>query len=286
MPSFDDFSIWDDVIHPFFLWIGVCLSSFGPFIVVASIGAYLIFSAAAEQMKKFQSEMSRVPGTQFYQPDRTAEQSQQVRDLLEKVKQHNDRLIAQRQQQVEAADSVDTPPMASPETTSDEELVKFEKMLQEARASQFDPNAAAEQIKPEDQYRNMLSGILRLAAPLVIVGGIALLWGFFYLPAACAVAGYSRSFLATINPLVGLDTIKRLGADYVKILLMSFLIIVGSGVVTLFLAVILSPLDLPRMGNIPAKAVGSFFTFYFSVVFSCVIGFALFKNADRLKLYR
>src|SRR5262249_43745968 len=34
MPSFDDFSLWDDVIHPFFLWIGVILSSFGPFLAV------------------------------------------------------------------------------------------------------------------------------------------------------------------------------------------------------------------------------------------------------------
>ena len=34
MPSFDDFSIWDDVIQPFFLSIGVYISSFGPVIAV------------------------------------------------------------------------------------------------------------------------------------------------------------------------------------------------------------------------------------------------------------
>ena len=92
--------------------------------------------------------------------------------------------------------------------------------------------------------------------------------------------------MATINPMVGLDTIKRLGFDYVKILLMGFCILIASGVIGGFLSVLFSPLDLPKMGNLPAKAIGSLFTFYFSVVFSCVLGFALFKAADRLKLYR
>ena len=36
-----------------------------------------------------------------------------------------------------------------------------------------------------------------------------LLWAFFYFPAACAVAGYTRNFGSTLNPRVGIDTIKR-----------------------------------------------------------------------------
>jgi hypothetical protein len=46
MPSFDDFSIWDDVVHPFFLMIGVYLSSFGPFIAVMLVAVLFMFSAA------------------------------------------------------------------------------------------------------------------------------------------------------------------------------------------------------------------------------------------------
>ena len=276
MPSFDNFSIWDDVIHPFLLSIGVYLSSFAPLILTTIVGVYLIFSAASDQVKKFDSEMARVPGTEFYKPDRTMEQSQQVKDLLEKVKQHNQRRI---EQQTRAANGDET-------AITEDDPAEFQKMLDETRAAQIESVAGKNSTAQEQQYAQMLSGILRLAAPLVVIGAIALLWGLFYFPAACAVAGYSRSFMATINPMVGLDTIKRLGFDYVKILLMGFCILIASGVIGGFLSVLFSPLDLPKMGNLPAKAIGSLFTFYFSVVFSCVLGFALFKAADRLKLYR
>jgi hypothetical protein len=46
----------------------------------------------------------------------------------------------------------------------------------------------------------------------------------------------------------------------------------------------LSAFDMPGVGNLPAKFIGSLFGFYFSVVFSCVLGFAIFKNAHKLDL--
>lgn len=136
------------------------------------------------------------------------------------------------------------------------------------------------------EFTQMVMGILKLAAPIVVTGAITLLWGLLYFPAACAVAGYTRSFFATLNPLVGLDTIKRLGSDYAKILLMSLALLIFFLIIGVFLEIIFSPFDLPGLGNLPVKAVGSLFVFYFSVVFSCVLGFALFKAGDRLKLYR
>ena len=275
MPSFGDFSLWEDVVHPFFLSIGVYISSFGPFLLVAIIGVYLIISSATEQMKKFDSEIASVPGTQYYQPDRTMEQSQEVRDLLDKVKQQNQRRI---EQQTQAADGDGNMLPA-------DDSVELQKLIDETRAAQI-KSIAGKTGPTEQQYSQMLSGMLRLAAPLVIFGAITFLWGLFYFPAACAVAGYSRSFMATINPLVGLDTIKRLGGSYVKILLMGLCILIISGMISVFLSLLFSPLDLPKMGNLPAKAIGSLSTFYFSVVFSCIIGFALYKAADRLKLYR
>jgi len=89
-----------------------------------------------------------------------------------------------------------------------------------------------------------------------------------------------------LNPTVGLDTIRRLGVDYIKILFMGLVI----GSISLFiggvLSIVLSPFDMPSVGNLPATAIGSIFGFYLSIVFSCVIGFALYKAAERLKLYR
>lgn len=292
MPSFEDFSLWDDVVHPFFLSIGAYLSSFGPFLLVAAIGVYLVMSAASEQMKNFNEQLTRVPGTPLYAPDRTAEQSKEVQDVLAKVNEFNQKRIDAYREQVERrAENAESgefsaeDPAYRPEDL-DAEAAEIENMLREARQKQLESLAPGTDSDPQERLRAGVGSILRLAAPLVVIGVITLLWGLFYFPAACAVAGYSRSFLATINPMVGLDTIRRLGSTYLKILLMGFLILLASGFVTFVLQMLLFPFNLPRIGNLAAIAAGSIFTFYFSVVFSCVLGYALFKNADRLSLYR
>lgn len=275
MPSFDDFSTWDDVIHPFFLSIGAYISSFGPFILVMVIGVYLIVNSANTQAKKFQEEISRVPGTEYYAPDRTLEQTQQVKNLIERAKQQNDRRLA-RQEQIERGE---TPAL-------DDRADDIARSFEDGKEGQIQTEPDQPALAKEQQYAQVAGMILRLAAPLVIIGLIAFMWGIFYFPAACAVAGYSRSFMETINPLVGIDTIRRLGFDYVKVLLMCLCIVIASVMIAGILNAILAPLNLPKMGNIPAKVVGSLFGFYFSIVFSCVLGFAMFKAGDRLKLPR
>jgi hypothetical protein len=289
MPSFDDFSIWGDVVHPFLLSIGVYISSFGAFFLVAIIGFYLIFSAASEQMKKFNDELTRVPGTPVYAPDRTAEQSKEVRAILDTIKQQNERRTADQQRAAESVETGGVQPegAVTDSQAADQEKEKLDRLLQEIRTKQLEQ--AAPTTKTQDkkaQYAAVIASIMHLAAPLVVLGMITFLWGAFYYPAACAVAGYTRSFTATINPLVGLDTIRRLGVDYIKILLMAFLLLIVAGVIGFSLELLLSPFDLPRVGNLPASVLGSFVTFYVSVVFSCILGYALFRSADRLKLHR
>ena len=66
------------------------------------------------------------------------------------------------------------------------------------------------------------------------------------------------------------------------------------GVALLFLSLFISGIlgaifaafNLPGLGNLTATALGALFTFYFSVVFSCILGFALYKSADKLELAR
>ena len=118
----------------------------------------------------------------------------------------------------------------------------------------------------------------------LLLAGIFMLWGLIYFPAACIVAGYTTSIRATINPLVGLDTMWNLGLDYVRLLLMAFALVVVGGFAALIVAVILSPFSLPMLGNIPAKFVTSFVGFYLWAVFACAIGYLLFKSRSKLKL--
>lgn len=100
------------------------------------------------------------------------------------------------------------------------------------------------------------------------------------------MAAYTRNIRSVFNPAIGLDTIKRLGFDYVKILLMAFLLWIIAGGIGYALSLVFAPFDLPRLGNIPVIAVSSVVTFYLSIVFSIILGSALYKNSDKFPLFK
>jgi hypothetical protein len=81
-----------------------------------------------------------------------------------------------------------------------------------------------------------------------------------------------------------LDTIKHLSTDYAKILLMSSILLVAFGAVSMICAAVFSVFDLPGLGNLPARALESIVWFYLVIVFACILGFAIFKASDRLQL--
>src|SRR5207302_1965761 len=100
------------------------------------------------------------------------------------------------------------------------------KKLEEAnkRLNQLRPGAGiareAERSKQETSDPNPALSLLRpfmgagiLLAVLLFLG---VAWGIFYYPMALAVAGYTQSVGAVVNPMVGLDTIRRMGATYFK----------------------------------------------------------------------
>jgi hypothetical protein len=292
MPSFEDFELWENVIHPFFLSIGAYISSFGPFFVVLIIGFYFVVSSATSQMDAFQQRVEQIPGTKYYDTKRTLDQSEQVKGVLGEVDQSQEERIDELEDMNAGVYGGEEEPtsrlvetedgrMVDPETLEQEELWAA---AQEGRKQSFESAIGK---SPETQAKEneaMLQGFLNLAAPLVVIGGIFFLWGVFYFPAACAVAGYTRSFTATINPIVGIDTIKRMGGTYVKVLLMGSALMLVSLFVGAIVGAILSPFDLPNFGNLPAKAIGGLLGFYLWVVFSCILGYAIYKKSDALQI--
>jgi hypothetical protein len=279
MPSFDDFAIWDDVVHPFFLSIAAYLVSFGPFFIAMAIGLYLMFSSLGSQRETFESEIERIPGTQYYTGRKTLEQSQDVKKVLTEIAENQNARL----------DDYNNLATGNTNIANDQEAKDQEELwaaAQETRRVQLESAMGKTPETREREFNELVTGLLSVAAPVAVVCAILFIWGAFFFPAACAVAAYTRSFGATINPLVSLDTIKRLGVDYVKILLMGLVLAILSIIVGSVLAAVLSPLDLPGFGNLPAKAIGAFFGFYLSVVFACVIAYALYKNADKLHLHR
>ena len=277
MPEFEDFSIWDDVIHPFFLSIGAYLVSFGPFFAVLIVGFFMITSSVNSQLDSYQRDLEKLPGTHYYAGRETVEQSQDVRKVIGRLDEENDERLAM-QEQIAAGN---TNVYVDEESREQEELWE---MAQQSRAAQIESVVGPSPEKRELEQQAAIQAFLDLSPPIVVIGAIFFLWGAFFFPAACAVAGYTRSFSATINPSVGLDTIKRLGSAYPKILLMAILLVIASAIFTGVFNLLLSPFDMPGFGNLPVTALGALFTFYVSVVFSCVIGYAIFKKADKLGL--
>lgn len=302
MPSYDDFSLWDDVLHPFFLCIGVYISSFGPFLVVFLVGMYLIVSTFTAQANSHQAQLETLPGTPYYTARDTAKQSEDVKKVLGEIDKKNHERVAAHQDYVQRQsdvaegltmpseeDSMDSPPVPYDPADTEKSVMEAQGLIDQMnqhRAKELETVVGKTSETKQREFQQMITGFLALAAPLVVIGFITFVWGAFYFPAACAVAGYTKSFAATLNPIVGLDTIKRLGLSYVKILLMAFMILVATSFIGGVAAVILSPFDLPGLGNLPANAITALFAFYFSVVFSCILGYALFKSSDKLQLLR
>jgi hypothetical protein len=253
MPSFDDFSVWDDVVHPFFLSIGAYIASFGLLIVLV-IG---MFWYTWNQI--------------------TTHQTETINQISKQMKDVRDESVSPAEKDLTTGQS---------QAAQEEDLEELQHLMQEQRKAELESMVGKTPENRQKENQAMITNLLKVGIPFLILSFGALLWGLFYFPAACAVAGYTRSFTATINPLVGLDTIKRMGVDYVKILVMCLLLALMSGIIGGIINLVFAPFDLPGLGNLPAKAIGSLFTFYFSIVFSVLLGYALYKNSSRLNLFR
>jgi hypothetical protein len=134
---------------------------------------------------------------------------------------------------------------------------------------------------PTAELRLFMS-FVQVSLPFVLLLLLSVGWGIFYGPMAMAVAGYTQGIGSVLNPLVGLDTIRRMGLTYFKAFGMVLVIQAVSWILAGIVAVITAPLALPFFGNLPATFINGSLTFYFNLVVACVLGLSLFKCAERL----
>ena len=244
MPDFSEFSFWDDLVVPIFLGIGIMIVSWGP--VIALVLA-LIFGVV--------SHGGLQPAT-IAGGDHASESFTQG-DL-----------------------GVLTDPNADP--------AKLEEANKKLQATRPGAQIAREAKKSQDDANDPAGPIRDLLPYLGTGASIALLfllfvvWAVFYYPMALTVAGYTQSFGSVINPLVGLDTIRRMGTTYFKAFAMVIVVQVVAFVVGAVVSAVTSPLTLPFMGNLVGNFINATFTFYFYLVVACILGLSLFKCADRL----
>lgn len=245
MPDFSAFSLWDDVAVPLGLGIGITIVTWGPLIVLALV---LLFGV--------------MNGVGFATSSAMQAQAEQGQE-----------------EDLEALSTL-MDPNADPKKL-EEANKKLEKLHPGYQIGQQAEKSKKELSDPAADLR-LLTGFLGAGALIVLLMLVSLVWGIFYYPMALAVAGYTQSFGSVINPMVGLDTIRRMGGTYFKAFAMVLLIQVVSFIVAIIVAVITAPFALPFFGNLPATFIDGSLTFYFNLVVACVLGLALYKRADRL----
>ncbi len=275
MPGFDEFNLWDDVIHPFLLSLGVYLVSFGLFLI-------LLFGALWQTSKsenKIEEEKQKIVSTVLPRVQNilnSGEQNSQTAQIIEQLKQNN---------KVQNGNLSNETEINQLQQNTVTEAANFQKLQQEIQQNlkaqtqtEYPPNIENE----KGIFDHTVGTVLRLSLIFSVPIFITFLWGIFYFPVACAVAGYTGSFISAINPLVGFDTIKRLGLDYFKIVGIFMISIALAFGLNAVLQIIFSPVNLPMLGNLPAKAIVSIFAFYLSIVFSVALGIVLSNNSAKL----
>lgn len=251
IPDFSSFSWIDDVISPALLGIGVTIVSWGPLLVLILAIGFGAFGSGESYMEAQQKQIEK----EFIPSDK------------------------------EFADLVNS-------TESEETRRKLKRIdpRQQLGVGVKDPKKEAEEA--EQQAQREMAEIMELAArflaggiTVVLLGALALFWAVFYYPMALAVAGFTQDFKSVINPFVGIDTIRRMGFDYIK----AFFMYIGAEAIGIVLRIIISiPLAalfaIEFFGGMISGFVFGILTFYVSMVTACVLGLALYKNADRLQI--
>ncbi len=246
MPDFSSFSIVDDFIVPIFLGVGIMIVSWGPLIALVIALMFGVLSGGNDV------------NSSSFGADHVAESTGPSEEDLEVL----------------------TDPNADPARLEEanrklQETRPGAAIAREAEASQAEAN------DPIGTYRDFLPYLgARLSIAVLLLLFFA--WGVFYYPMALTVAGYTQGFGSVINPLVGLDTIHRMGTTYFKAFAMVIVVQVVSLVVSVVVNIVTSPFTLPFMGNLVGGFISASFTFYFNLVVACILGLSLFKSADRL----
>jgi hypothetical protein len=134
------------------------------------------------------------------------------------------------------------------------------------RATSDDGNATT----PFEASREGAGSVFGPLAMLGIV--IAALWMLVYMPVALTVAALSKSILSTVNPLIGADTIKKMGGTYWQALA------IYAAIVFVQLLLGWGLRHIPVAGGLAASFVDA----YAALAIGCTLGMAVFKKGAEL----
>lgn len=172
-----------------------------------------------------------------------------------------------------------TPPSASGE--EDPTLVEVQNLLGDIGDEATANEDVTGEIQPEQAVPSPTPGQPATAAsttPAQAASGVSLLllvalfWKVAYTPVALIVAALSKNVWSVLNPLIGIDTIRRMGSVYWHVMLIyTGLTVVELGIGKIF-------------GLVPiAGVIGmAFVKAYIAIATGCALGLAVYKKAPEL----
>ncbi len=117
-----------------------------------------------------------------------------------------------------------------------------------------------------------VAALAGVALGFLALAGLTLLWKIVYEPIALTVAGLSHSYGRTLNPLIGIDTIRKMGGVYWQAWLIYCILSAVQWVIGFVVSAI------PILGGL----VVSFINAYVYLAVGCLMGLAVFKKAKEL----
>ena len=165
-----------------------------------------------------------------------------------------------------AFDEAGTPPefreMLREQGMSEEEIAEIE----ESYGTEFEEG--------DDPYSDagVSAAAIGTGIGVLVAFPFAALWALLYSPIALIAAAISQSFFATLNPITGIDAIRRMGSIYWEAWLIYTGIVIVGGLAASILGIV------PLLGTFLAAFVEA----YSFLCFGCLLGFAVFKRAKEL----
>ena len=254
LPKFNKYNIWEDIIHSGFLSFAVYFISFGLFVAITTGAGFYAWH-------KFSSELENVEA-RMRQTDRRF-----------------DAVINKLQADAEISDSARTAQSPADKNLAAANSPDLEKMIETSREESFQSIFGANYLGDNQEIKKSVQSFMRISVPFHLPMLFAFIFGVVYFPAAGSIAGSTRSFRKTVNPLFALKTIKSFGLDYFKILILSAVFVVVSLTITVGSYLLLLNYDLKLAGIFSAITLGSVTAFYFWIVFSYFLGMAVFNKS-------
>lgn len=257
VPDFTEFSMWDDVVKPVFLSIAVSIVTLGPVVLLGMLTIWgWMGSVQSEREAALNAEVENAKEDPRKDP----------LDLRELVEQKNPEADERARRQLQ-------------------ELSRGQKITDDSVKLEEDEEKAPPSLADSMPVVQLILPFLAKALPILVVMFLGLAWAAFYYPMALAVAGFTQDFWSVLNPMVGLDTIKRMGGVYLKAFGMYIMIVfleVALNFGAMFMMGIV--LAIPLVGYFASGLIEGIIKFYVSLVLAFVLGMSLFKCADELHI--